>query len=345
MAASPYGFWTSPITSDLVVADSIRLEQVALDVDVLYWSETRPQKKGRSFVYRIAKGGEPELVTPDDDRRFSVRTRVHEYGGGSFAVSDSVLYFSNDTDQRLYRQGGDGQPRPITSPPTAGAADALRYADGVVDRHRSGLICVRETHAPNAEAVSAPFSGVRPQHVVVSGADFYSTPRLSPDGNRLAWLSWNHPDMPWVATQAWVGHLSPDGEITHARRVAGGPGESIFQPEWSPDGDLCFVSDRGFGWWNLYRERDGAIEPVAPMDAEFGRPQWQFGMSTYAFESADRLICCFVRDGVWTLATIDLETQTLRDPPDRIHRHCATARHPGTGRVYRRLAVGAARAD
>jgi dipeptidyl aminopeptidase/acylaminoacyl peptidase len=320
MAASPYGFWRSPVTSDFVVADSIRLEQVALDGDNLYWSETQPQKIGRSFVYRMAKDGEPEPVTPDDDNGFSVRTRVHEYGGGSFTVSNGVVYFSNDADQRLYRQGDDGQPRPITPLPIPGdGGAALRYADGVVDGARGRLICVREAHVPNAEAVNTLVSvdlwGERPQRVLVSGADSYSTPRLSPAGNRLAWLSWNHPDMPWVATEAWVGDLGPDGEIAHARRAAGGPGESVFQPEWSPDGDLYFVSDRGSGWWNLYRERDGAIEPIAPMDAEFGRPQWQFGMSTYAFESANRLISCFVGDGVWTLATIDLGTKRFEIVP------------------------------
>ena len=319
MAASPYGFWTSPVTSDFVVANSIRLEQVALDGDVLYWSETQPQKKGRSFVWRMAKSGGSEPVTPDDDNGFSVRTRVHEYGGGAFAVSDGVVYFSNDADQRLYRQDGRGQPRPITPPPTAGAANALRYADGVVDRRRGRLICVREDHAREAEAVnslvSVDLSDARPPRALVSGADFYSTPRLNPEGNRLAWLSWNHPDMPWVATEAWVGDLRLDGEIAHVRQIAGGPDESIFQPEWSPDGDLYFVSDRGTGWWNLYREHDGAIESMAPMDAEFGRPQWQLGMSTYAFESADRLICCFVRDGVWTLAVIQTGTKRFEIIP------------------------------
>jgi dipeptidyl aminopeptidase/acylaminoacyl peptidase len=319
MATSPYGFWRSPVTSDFVVADSIRLEQVALDGDNLYWSETQPQKKGRSFVYRMAKDGEPEPVTPDDDNRFSVRTRVHEYGGGSFAVSDGVVYFSNDADQRLYRQDGGGQPQPITAPPTAAETDALRYADGVVDRGRGRLICVREAHAQGAEAVNAlvsvDLSGERPQRLLVSGADFYSTPRLNPERNRLTWLSWSHPDMPWATTEAWVGDIGPDGEITHARRVAGGPGESVFQPEWSPDGNLYFVSDRGSGWWNLYRERDDAIESIAPMDAEFGRPQWQFGMSTYAFESANRLIACFVRDGVWTLAIIELGTKHFEIVP------------------------------
>ena len=125
----------------------------------------------------------------------------------------------------------------------------------------------------------------------------------------MSWLTWRHPDMPWVATEAWVGDILLDGTIGNRRRVAGGPDESVFQPEWSPRGDLYFVSDRGSGWWNLYREHNGAIEPMAEMDAEFGRPQWQFGMSTYAFESADRLISCFVRDGVWTLAGIDTRSK------------------------------------
>src|SRR5271166_2089719 len=159
-----------------------------------------------------------------------------------------------------------------------------------------------------------PLRRDRPQ-VLVSGNDFYSTPRLSPDGNRMCWLTWRHPNMPWVTTEAWIGDILPDGTIGNARRVAGGQDESVFQPEWSPDGDLYFVSDRVSGWWNLYRERDGAIEPMAEMDAEFGRPQWQFGMSTYAFESAHRLIACFVRDGVWTLAGIDTRSKRFEVIP------------------------------
>ena len=175
------------------------------------------------------------------------------------------------------------------------------------------MVCVREDHIgagePITTLVGVDLSGAMAPQVLVSGNDFYSTPRLSPDGNRMSWLTWRHPDMPWVATEAWVGDILPDGTIGSARRVAGGPVELVFQPEWSPDGDLYFVSDRRSGRWNLYRERDGAIESMAEADAEFGRPQWQFGMSTYAFESADRLIACFVRDGVWTLATIDTRSK------------------------------------
>jgi dipeptidyl aminopeptidase/acylaminoacyl peptidase len=314
MVASPYGSWTSPITSDLVVAEAIRLDQVALDGDVIYWTESQPKKQGRSFVYRAAPGGEPEAVTPDDASAFNVRSRVHEYGGGAFAVHDGTVYFSNFTDQRLYRQDAGQAPRPIT--PAGTPASALRYADGAIDRPRGRLICVHEDHARPGQAVntlvSLDLSDAGTSQTLVAGNDFYSTPRLSPDGTRLSWLTWNHPDMPWVAAEAWVGDIEPDGTVGKARRVAGGPDESVFQPQWSPDGDLWFVSDRGSGWWNLYRERDGAIEPMAPMDAEFGQAQWNFALSTYAFESAERIVCCFVRDGVWRLAELDTRTKRYK---------------------------------
>jgi hypothetical protein len=223
--ASPYGFWKSPITSDLVVADSIRLEQVALDGDAIYWTETQPQKQGRTFLYRIGADGEPERVTPDDANVFSVRTRAHEYGGGSYIVSDGVIYFSNNIDQRLYRQDAGRPPSPITPVPAGAAADAFRYADGVIDHRRGRMVCVREDHTGGGEAittlVAVDLSSATATQVLVSGNDFYSTPRLSPDGNRMSWLTWRHPDMPWVATEVWVGDILPDGTIGNPRRVAG----------------------------------------------------------------------------------------------------------------------------
>jgi dipeptidyl aminopeptidase/acylaminoacyl peptidase len=345
MVTSPYGFWSSPITSDLVVADTIRLDQIALDGDTIFWTESHPQKQGRYFVYRCnAAGVEP--VTPDDANVFNVRTRVHEYGGGAFLVSGGTVFFSNFMDQRLYRQDPGQAPRPITpvagapsaetsgkgsgpvigkqtvelrrsmstnAPPSPVSIDGLRYADGVLDARQGRLICVQEDHSRPGQVINAlvsvEISGSGPPGLLMSGNDFYSTPRLSPDGSHLAWLTWNHPNMPWIATEAWVGEVGTDGSVGNARRVAGGPDESVFQPEWSPDGELYFVSDRGSGWWNLYRERAGAIEAMAPMDAEFGLPQWKFGMSTYAFESPERLICCFVRNGNWQLAQIDTRTK------------------------------------
>ncbi len=318
MIVSPYGSWASPIVSDLIASEAIRLDQIALDGDAVYWTESQPQRQGRTFLYRSVGGGEPELVTPDDDNRFNVRTRVHEYGGGAFAVDEGAVIFSNFADQRLYRQDAAGRARPITPLPASGPADALRYADGVFDRRRGRMVCVREDHTGEGEAINAlvavDLSGASAPRILVSGNDFYSTPRLSPDGGRLAWLTWNHPDMPWVSTELWVADILADGAIGAARPVAGGPDESVVQPEWSREGDLTFVSDRS-GWWNLFRARDGAIEPLAPMEAEFARPQWRFGMSSYAFELADRIVCCFVRDGVWSLARLDLPSRRLDPVP------------------------------
>lgn len=352
MTVSPYGSWKSPITSDVVLADAIRLDQVALDGAGLYWTESHPSKQGRYFVYRLGRDGTPEPVTPDDGNEFNVRTRVHEYGGGAFAVQNGTIYFSNYTDQRLYRHDPGQAPRPITlaagtlepsdaaqdlavprpgdqlsqsasadpTPPPI-APDALRYADGVIDPRRGRMICVHEDHTGPGQArntlASVDLSGARPPRIVVSGNDFYAAPRLSPDGTQLAWLTWNHPNMPWVTTELWVAEVREDETLSHARRVAGGPEEALFQPQWSPDGVLYFVSDRGSGWWNLYRERHGQIEPVLPMDAEFGAPQWNFGMSTYAFESAERLICCYAKDGTWHLGQVDTRSGVFIPIPTR----------------------------
>ena len=318
MIVSPYGSWTSPIASDLVVADAIRLGEIVLDGDAIYWTESQPRNQGRTFAYRMVPGGEAERVTPDHDRHFNVRTRAHEYGGGAFTVHNGVIYFSNYADQRLYAQAPGQTPRPITPLALGGPRDALRYADGVIDERRGRMICVREDHNRPGEAantlVGVGLGGASGPEILISGDDFYSTPRLNPAGDRLAWLAWSHPYMPWVSTQLWVGEVLAGGAIGNPRWVAGGPDESVFQPEWSPDGDLVFVSDRT-GWWNLYRERHGAVEALGPMEAEFGRPQWLFGMSTYAFESPRRLIASFVRDGVWSLAVLDLQAKRLERIP------------------------------
>jgi dipeptidyl aminopeptidase/acylaminoacyl peptidase len=309
---APYGSWKSPITSDLIVSETIMLDQIALAGEDVYWGEVRPSEGGRYVIVRRSPDGETSDVTPSP---FNARTQAHEYGGGSYVIADGVAYFSNWDDQRLYRQeisNPDQPPRPIT-PDTA-----LRYADGVVDHRQGRMICVREDHTdPEREAVNTlvaldldPDEGDFEAQVLVSGNDFYAAPRLNPDGSRLAWLTWDHPNMPWDGTELWVAEMQPDGSLRAAERVAGGSNESIFQPEWSPEGVLYFVSDRS-GWWNLYRRREGSLEPVVEMEAEFGKPQWVFNMSTYTFESPERIICSYTQDGLWRLAQIDLETGQL----------------------------------
>src|SRR5437764_6350945 len=307
---APYGAWTSPITADLIASTTITLGQIALDGEDIYWSELRPPEGGRAVVVRRSPDGRTMDVTPAP---FNARTRVHEYGGGAYAVADGTVYFSNFADQRLYRQDPGATPRPLTP------ATDLRYADGVIDRLRGRIIGVREDHTdPSHEAVNTLVSvaldapeGGDPGRVLVSGNNFYSSPRLSPDGSRLAWLTWNHPNMPWDGTELRVARLAADGSLVRTERVAGGVDESIFQPEWSPDGVLYFVSDRT-GWWNLYRLHDGRVEPLSAMEAELGQPQWVFGASTYGFASDGRIICAYTQRGTWQVAGLDVATRRIQ---------------------------------
>jgi dipeptidyl aminopeptidase/acylaminoacyl peptidase len=301
---APYGSWKSPITSDIVASEAVRLMRIILDGKDIYWKEMRPTEGGRNVIVRWQPDGQ---ITDMTQVPFNVRTRVHEYGGGAFAVADGMIYFSNFTDQRIYRQQAEAPPQPVTSEAN------LRYADMIIDRYRGCIICVCEDHTivgrePVNTLVSIKLEGDEDVQVLVSGNDFYSSPSLNPDGSRLAWLTWNHSNMPWDGTELWVSELKADGSLGRIERVAGSIDESVVQPKWSPDGLLYFVSDRT-GWWNLYRWRDGNVEPLCKMEADFGRPQWVFGMSTYAFESADCIICAYTEKGTWHLASLDTSTR------------------------------------
>ncbi|MEM8614747.1 MAG: S9 family peptidase [Cyanobacteria bacterium P01_H01_bin.105] len=304
---APYGAWQSPITSEVIVSNSIRLGSIQLDGSDIYWNELRPTQKGRSLIVRCSVDGDITDITSTD---CNVRTRVHEYGGGAYWVDQGHIVFANFLDQRLYQQssGPDTAPKPLTP------EKALRYADGVVDRSRQRLICVREDHTQSDQAAINTIVAIslddQTQTVLVSGSDFYSTPRLSPDGTQLVWLSWNHPNMPWDGTELWVAEITADGTLAKPQKVAGGPNESIFQPQWSPDGILYFIGD-ATGWWNLYRWHHQTVEPLYPLEAEFGAPQWSFGMSTYGFASAQTLVCTYKYQGVQQLAQLDTTTLTL----------------------------------
>lgn len=302
-----YGSWKSPITSDLIVEGTVRLGQVELEGDDIYWLEGRASEKGRNVIVKRAADGNKFDLTPAP---FNARTRVHEYGGGSYVVSDGRVFFSNFADQRLYQFPANAEPISITP-----EAD-LRYADGIADRLRNRIICIREDHTvadrePTNTLVLIDLNGGE-QTILVSGSDFYSSPRLSPDGSQLAWLQWDHPNMPWDGSELWVADIQADGLLVNKTLVAGGLRESIFQPEWSPDGELYFVSDRS-GWWNLYRWREGEIEPLCEKEAEFGLPQWVFGMSTYGFVSAKQIACAYIENGFSRLALLDTETKRLEN--------------------------------
>ena len=303
-----YGSWRSPITADLVVTGSLRLGQPAWDKGDLYWTEGRPQEKGRNVLRRQAAGGAVQELTPAP---FNVRTRVHEYGGGAYWVSEGVVYFCNFADQRLYRLLPGSDPQPLTEP------GPYRYADGVVDRAFRRILCVREDHSrqrePENTLVAIDLESGS-QQVLARGHDFYASPRLSPDGRTLVWLSWDHPQMPWDGTELWRSEVNPDGSLGEPQKLAGGPAESIFQPQWSPQGDLYFVSDRS-GWWNLYRWDPQGPLPLCPMEAEFAEPQWVFGLSTYGFCGDRQILAIYRQEGLCHLALLDPRSGRRQELP------------------------------
>jgi dipeptidyl aminopeptidase/acylaminoacyl peptidase len=325
----PFGTWPSPISAQAVATQGIRLGSVTVDGDDIYWLERRPDEGGRAVLVRRGADGRVVELTPAG---FNVRTRVHEYGGGAYVVAGGAIYFSNFSDQRIYRVGGPAEQDPAYAAPVTPAGDRF-YADFAFDAKRNRLICVREDHGPpeggphgrgEAETtlVAIPLDGPggpdgpplqSAGEVIASSYDFYSTPRVSPDGTRLAWLSWRHPQMPWDGTELWVADVTATGRLDGAVRVAGGPTESIYQPGWSPDGTLYFVSDRD-GWWKLYRWDGGlshaAITNASP-GAEFGRPQWIFETATWAFADPSRIVVAYTRTGRWHLGVVNVASGVM----------------------------------
>jgi dipeptidyl aminopeptidase/acylaminoacyl peptidase len=339
---APYGSWKSPISSALIAEGSIGLPDARLDGDDIYWLELRSREPNvqpaaeRYVIVRTAGGADPQdVIAPP----FSARTRVHEYGGGAWTVAGGTVYFSNDQrrqglrpNRRLFRlERGAGTPVALT--PEATPTVEWRYADGTIDRQRNRWVGVREEHVRSDRKGAAPKhpdntivavdlggDGSSPGKILVQGHDFFSSARLSPDGRRLAWLAWDHSNMPWDSTALSVAELDNDGMPGAPTLIAGAAGtskspESVFQPEWSPDGSaLYFVSDRS-GWWNLYRYdlAGKATEPLVRKSAEFGQPQWNFAMATYAFAGRDRIVTAYSANGLGRLAMLDLKSGKLAD--------------------------------
>ena len=308
----PFGAWPSPISAEMVAAGATPLSSVVLDGADIYWLAGRAAEAGRSTMVRKRGAAPAGELTP---LPFNVRNRVHEYGGGAYAVAAGLVVFSHHADNRLYRLCAG--PGPGADPAQAFTSPGRqRFADFVIDAGRARLIAVREQHPEDEASHAQPVNTICAvgfdggERVLVMGNDFYSSPRLSPDGRRLAWLSWDHPRMPWQGTELWVAEVQADGRLGMPARVAGGPEESICQPEWSPQGVLHFVSDRS-GWWNLYCLREGAapggpgaVEALCPMAAEFATPHWTFGNSLYGFGASGEIVCSYIEQGVSKLARL-----------------------------------------
>ncbi|KAL1332894.1 hypothetical protein HN51_061662 [Arachis hypogaea] len=325
---APYGSWKSPITADVVSGASKRLGGTAVDEHGrLIWLESRPTEGGRGVLVLEPEtpGGDPVDVIP---KEFGVRTLAQEYGGGAFTVSGDVVFFANYKDQRLYKQSLNSlgvPPAPIT--PDYGGP-VVSYADGILDSRFNRFIAVREDRRESSlnppttiVSIALGSNDVQEPQVLVGGSDFYAFPRLDSKSERIAWIQWSHPNMPWDRAELWVGYISENGEIHKRVCVAGGDPslvESPTEPKWSPDGELFFITDRKNGFWNIHRwiESENKVEPVNFLDAEFARPLWIFGMNSYVFVQSGKqrnsIVCSYRQQGKSYLGIIhDVQSSTL----------------------------------
>lgn len=306
---APYGSWASPIDPDLLASSAPSFSHPSRDGENLYWLESRPWENGRSVVVQKNSAGITKDVLPAP---LNTRSKVHEYGGRPYIVVDDILYFCLYDDQRVYRldlQDSNAFPVPIT--PDGG----YRFADFCYDHSRRRLISVAEHHSgqtePENTIVAIPLDGSMSIEVLCQGEDFYAYPRLDNTGGQLCWISWNHPDMPWDNTTLWLSPIDQTGQLSAPVAVAGNGREAIFQPQWSPDNQLYFVSDRD-NWWNIYQwHPESGITPIQPMNAEFATPLWVLGMSTYGFTADGTIVCCYSCEGKWQLATLEPDNPCL----------------------------------
>ena len=331
---SPFGSWQSPISAEMVGSSALGLGDVIVDGDTIYWLESRPAEKGRTVLVCLDKSGKARDVTGAE---FNIRNAVHEMGGAAAIISDGHVYFSNYSDHRVYKQTLSGSQDDAGSMDGRSGADPLslallmvpnpaqalskpgpyRYADFCHDKKRNRLILVKEDHSePGMEPLNTldvlPLDGEHEAEMLLAGSDFFSTPRVSPDGRLLCWLTWSHPNMPWQETKLWTGNLGNDGSLSNMQLVAGGKGESVTQPRWGEDGTLYFVSDKGNGWWNLHASYSGLVEPLVEMEAEFCEPPWVFGMSSYALLSNNTIVCSYTQNGSWKLAAFSIDTREFK---------------------------------
>jgi dipeptidyl aminopeptidase/acylaminoacyl peptidase len=302
LKVKPYGSWKSPISAKSLVQNSLRLGQIQISNDLIYWTEGRPAEKGRTALMAWS-GVETHQTTPAE---YDVRTRAHEYGGGAFLADGDGVFFINNVDQQIYQLRENDAPRQITRNPE------YRFADIIKDEQRGILYAVGENHGDPKNILNSLLKisiSTGELQVIAHGHDFYSNPQLNPDGDQLLFLTWDHPNMPWDGSQLHLANLDKDGNITRIVGILGGIDESIFQPCWDPDGSFYFVSDRT-GWWNIYRYANAQTRPVLEKHAEFGLPQWVFGMSTYAVLKSGDLIAVYTDMSGAHLIRIDVKGGT-----------------------------------
>ena len=300
-----YGNWQSAISSKLIVGDSVSIDEPLLAADSIYYIERRPQENGRCVIVKVNKDKATDMLPAP----FSARSRVHEYGGGCYCITEQLVFFINDSDQDIYCIK-DHQIERITS------STNNRFADFIYDKKHHRLIAVCETHSNNHVTNTVVSINVNTGELVTieQGADFYASPRLNASGSQLCWQSWNHPNMPWDGNCLWLADINKSGQIKNKKHIAGADNVSVFQPQWSPDDILHFISDDS-GWWHLYRYTDtllpenkhtGKITQLTKGNKELGLPQWVFAQSSYAFVDNSHIICCYQSQGQAKLALLSV---------------------------------------
>ncbi len=279
---APYGSWKSPITAEMLISGGKRrLTEIKCDGEDVYWLDARPNEGGRIVIMRQSSDGGTQDLTPAP---FNSRNAVHEYGGGSYAVHNRTVYFTNWSDQRIYLQNDGGEPQPLTAEPDIPRGS--RYADLTLTPNGKFLICVRETHTDDGNEATNEIAAIDTTsgeaRIIASGRDFYCAPRVAANHDGIVWTEWDHPNMPWDGNYLVSGSFdSTNASVSTTSTLTGGQDEAIVQPSWSHDGTLHFATDRT-GWWNIHAWRDGQMVNLFEEDSDHGRPDWQFGFSSYA---------------------------------------------------------------
>ncbi|MEM8985835.1 MAG: prolyl oligopeptidase family serine peptidase [Pseudomonadota bacterium] len=311
-ATAPYGAWSSPLSAEHLSGQSYGFFDLQFNHGALYWREHKPSEGGKyALMHFTKKDGAAEA----GGQSLDVRTQVHEYGGRAVLAANDFVVVSNIADHQLYQWSAGGHARKLT------AIDGLRFADCVEDAARNRIICVREDHRGEGEAQNTiaaimlePSSSDEGQRVLVEGSDFFAYPALSPDGEKIAWVSWDHPNLPWDNTSLWVGDIDQAGEIVNRRKLNDGVRESILQPRWKDNETLYFISDRT-DWWNIHVWKNGEIHVVHKRSADFAFPLWLLGENHYDFLPNGDIIARFVEDQSYALGRISTSNGALTPIP------------------------------
>ncbi|MCH2350797.1 MAG: prolyl oligopeptidase family serine peptidase [Pseudomonadales bacterium] len=311
---NPFGSWKSPITGKAITTSVVGLSELKTNQQSIFWLESRPQDNGRNVPVRFLQGGKQDLITDE----FSARSRVHEYGGGAYCIGAGNIYIVNSADQNIYKINLEDRSEytQITD-----SDDTVRYGDLLWDPHRELIFAVRETHPNQTNDFHEPVNDLviinpltRIIQSVAQGHDFYSSAAISPNGDKLAYLAWDHPNMPWDGTQLFISELKKDGTTSNLTLVAGGTEESIFQPTWITKDRLIYVSDIS-GFWNLYSYDNSGVFCITKDSAEYGLAQWQLGTHSFAPISSRFLVSNRIENNREALVIVDIE-QGLVSPLD-----------------------------